>query len=417
MLHHKKKQISPASTASPHLPASSERALKFQLRAIFIATFFYQLGVAMTIPFIPLFAKELGASIELIGMIVAARSFGSMISNIPGGIILNHVRIRTIMLTALSGASLFAILRSFSPAPVLLLVMSLLFGFCSSLWQLTRLTFLREEISSEAQRGKILANIGGVFRITRVISPFIGGFLIHISGFRLVFLIQGLLILPGFLVILFMLPKGNPPAKLNRHETVFQLTAHFRHHKSDIFIGFLGMLGLTLSRASRDMLVPVWADSLGMTVTAIGTLSSIAAVFEIFMVLPGGWICAHKGSKWAALLTTTLLSTAICLFPIARTVPILIAVVLFSALANGLGSGINMIVGSRLAPLKHPALFFSIWRFFTDGGLAAGPFLVGSIAGLVGLSTAAPAVGFLGICAGLLFLGMKPEPNLKQKIA
>jgi hypothetical protein len=52
---------------------------------LYTASFLVQLGTAMTISYVPLYARDLGAALALIGAIETIRSLGGMAVNLPGG--------------------------------------------------------------------------------------------------------------------------------------------------------------------------------------------------------------------------------------------------------------------------------------------------------------------------------------------
>jgi MFS family permease len=72
---------------------------------------------------------------------------------------------------------------------------------------------------------------------------------------------------------------------------------------------------------------------------------------------------------------------------------------------NGFGSGINMTIGTDLAPSGAVSEFLGAWRLFGDAGSSAGPAIVGAIAAAGGLPTAVittAVLGFLGLAVLLL---------------
>ncbi|MDP3209536.1 MAG: MFS transporter, partial [Rhodoglobus sp.] len=70
--------------------------------------------------------------------------------------------------------------------------------------------------------------------------------------------------------------------------------------------------------------------------------------------------------------------------------------------ANGLGSGILMTIGSDLADRSNPAPFLGAWRFTSGVGGAGAPLL---IAGIIAVSSVAPAAAAMGVL-GLLGAGV-----------
>jgi predicted MFS family arabinose efflux permease len=78
---------------------------------------------------------------------------------------------------------------------------------------------------------------------------------------------------------------------------------------------------------------------------------------------------------------------------------------LLMSLANGIGSGVIMVLGADLAPKDKRNEFLAAYRLLVDLGDASAPPLLAAIIGLgFGLTAAMGAFGFLGFLgAGLMF--------------
>ena len=118
-----------------------------------------------------------------------------------------------------------------------------------------------------------------------------------------------------------------------------------------------------LLRISRNLLVPLWAVHIGISVTALGIITSAGAILETIMVIPAGRILDHKGRKWSAVPCTLGLALGLGLLPLTNSIFTLSAIYGLTAFTNGIGSGIIMTISSDLAPKKAAGEFLGIWRF------------------------------------------------------
>src|SRR5690606_26069968 len=59
-------------------------------------------------------------------------------------------------------------------------------------------------------------------------------------------------------------------------------------------------LVLQLMRASRQLLIPLFGQSLGLGVTTIGLIYSLAAAVDIALFYPSGVLADRFGRKWSA---------------------------------------------------------------------------------------------------------------------
>ena len=98
---------------------------------------------------------------------------------------------------------------------------------------------------------------------------------------------------------------------------------------------------------------------------------------------PVGMLMDSKGRKWVAVPSLILLSLGMALIPLTTDFASLFLVSLLLGLANGLGSGVNLTLGSDLSPVAGRSQFFGVWRLVSDLGTAGGPLLVAAVTSLV----------------------------------
>jgi MFS family permease len=115
------------------------------------------------------------------------------------------------------------------------------------------------------------------------------------------------------------------------------------------------------------------------------------------------------GRKWSAVPSMLLLGASLLLVPLTNSFETLLVVGLVSGFANGLGSGIGMTLGADLAPPGSQGEFLGVWRFVTDIGTSAGPFLVAGVATVSTLGVACVATGGVGLAGAAVMAFLAPE--------
>jgi MFS family permease len=380
--------------------------------SIYLPTLMVQIGMRMTVTFMPLYAMELGAGIVMTGFIVTAKNLGAMVFNLPAGFIIGRWKASHLMMIGLSGIMIAAFLRGLSPTPILLLFASFMVGAFKTLWDLTRLTYIRNNVPIKI-RGRVLSGLGGLFRLSRIIGPLAGGFIISFFGFRPIFFLSSFLTFLAVFMILFLLPPGRKVETLSQSESLIFLKDHLLKNKKNITVAAIGIIGLSLLRVSRDFILPIWADHIGMTVAALGLATSISAVIELTLFFPAGWIMDNLGRKWALIPAISLMTIAFSFLPLTTGFPGFLAIAIIISLGNGLGSGINMTIGTDLAPEEAPGHFLGLWRFFSDGSMAAGPLIIGLISSSFSLGVSPYAISGLGITTTVILL--KYMDKMKHK--
>jgi hypothetical protein len=84
------------------------------------------------------------------------------------------------------------------------------------------------------------------------------------------------------------------------------------------------------------------------------------------------------------------------------------------SLANGVGSGIILVIGADLAPKGERNEFLASYRLLVDSGAAATPLLISGVIALFGLSVAMFTVSGLGIVGAILanrYLPRRAKPS------
>jgi len=122
------------------------------------------------------------------------------------------------------------------------------------------------------------------------------------------------------------------------------------------------------------------------------------------MVIPAGMIMDKKGRSWSVIPTIIIVSIGIALIPLTVTFQALFLVSLLLAIGNGLGSGINMVLSTDLAPAKGSGIFIGIWRSLTDGAMIVGPILLGLSAQIFSLAAAPIGLSVIGLLSLIPYL-------------
>src|SRR3990172_7534850 len=128
----------------------------------------------MVFAFLPVYFKEMGASVAEIGFIFSAASLVPLVLQIFGGWLSDSIgRLRTIALGALGG-SLGYVLFVFAPTWQWALIALSLEYISGALVGPSFSAFVAEQ-SSEETRGRVFGIVNAIFFVVGVIGPLIGG--------------------------------------------------------------------------------------------------------------------------------------------------------------------------------------------------------------------------------------------------
>jgi MFS family permease len=156
---------------------------------------------------------------------------------------------------------------------------------------------------------------------------------------------------------------------------------------------------LGLLRTSRQVVLPLWATHVGLSVTQISLIIGISSILDVSLFYPAGSVSDRYGRRAVAIPCVGFLAIGHLLLPLAHTSATLLMVALVLAFGNGLGSGIVMTLGADRAPEEGRPAFLAMWRLVSDAGASSGPVLDGALIAALSLAAAAPVVGLAGLVA------------------
>jgi MFS family permease len=375
------------------------------LMTVILPTLLIQMGMSVGNAFVPLFARQLGASMGMAAFISSLMFLGQALADLPGGALVQRFGEKRMMVT---GSLLMVAAMVFRTAATRLpfLVLSvLLFGVgTSSVW-ISRLSWMKREIKDE-KRGYAMSFVGVSLRLAAVVGPIIGGPVAERFGFRTLFFVQGFLTASALIMVITMM-RATPVRGESYRLSIQAARQVWAARRSTILAAAAGIAGLTVLRASRDILFPLWGGEIGLGESLIGVLLFAGAGLDVGFFWLSGIIMTRKGRKTAAVICTSGLALAIGLLPLARGFTGLILLSMFAGLANATGAGINLTISGDLAPKESPAAFLSVWLFVMGFAGFGGPALAAwaiSMVGGAGAPPVAAAAGFTGAVVMMVFM-------------
>lgn len=376
---------------------------------VYVPTALLAFGQGLLVPTLPFYSSSLGAPAGLIGFIVAAAGIGTLIADVPAGAMLGRLGRRPAMLlgAGLVALSTFAIGLWGNIAT--LIILRLIAGVGTALWGLSRHAYITDVIPP-AQRGRSIAVFGGINRTGTLLAPVVGGIIGKAFGLNAPFLVAG--VLSGLTAILAYatIPETGAPATGSAgHKMRWGMVgALLKTHWRDLSAAGVAQVFAQMIRAGRQLLIPLYGQSLGLDVAAVGTIVSIAAALDVAMFIPAGFMMDRFGRKVAAVPSFAIMAVGMVLVAgatdFSATVGAFNSLLIGAAVigfGNGLGSGTMMTLGADLAPPGAVGEFLGFWRLIGDTGQSGGPLVVGAAADVFGVASTALILAGIGAAAAL----------------
>ena len=362
-------------------------------------------GQGILIPVLPGYAKEeMAATVALVGLVVAARYLGTMIFDVPAGILVTRFGMRRTMISGVVLFGLAAVWAGLSPNLTSLLAARILAGISFALWSISRHSYLAFTVPIDV-RGRALSLFGGISRIATIIGPLIGGLLAAFVGIRVPFYAQGVVALLTLIMIIVTTRNMIEPQRSGtRHNVLRELGGVVTRHRRDFATAGVAAIMLQFIRAGREFLIPVWGGELGLGKDLIGYIATASFAVDSMLFPLVGYSMDRWGRKSTGIPAFIVLALALLLIPTTGSFGGLLAVGLLAGLGNGLSSGFVLIMGTDLAPRNKPGEFLGVWRLISDTGGASGPIVIGGIAQIVTLGVASVVTAGVGVAGALMLV-------------
>ncbi len=419
----------------------------FDLRAVVLSGFLpaalFAIGEGAIIPIIPIAADSLGAGLAFAGFVASLILVGELIGDVPSGVVVGRIGERNAMIGAAGVSVLGLLVCTWSPNPWVLAVGVFLVGVSTAVFALARHAYMTTAIPVHV-RARALSSLGGVFRFGYFVGPFIAAGVVHLTGAtQSAFWIHITCCLLAAVVLLVIRDPATGARGFRKPHRASRTTAPdvttataatepptdtgaqfvqdeahglfrtIRTHRSVLLrlgsgAGLIGAL-----RAGRQVILPLWAVSVGLDDATAALVIGIAGAVDFALFYTSGQIMDRWGRLASAL--PCMLGLAVSYFLLAWSghldtrVGWFVGIAIGMSLANGVGSGILMTLGADLAPRDHPAPFLGAWRFTGDFGQAAAPLIISGVTAVASIAVASGVMGVLGLVGAGVLLRYVPR--------
>ncbi len=384
----------------------------FSLRRIAVAAFgpslLFGLGEGAILPVITLSGRDMGASVPTAALLVTLIGVGSLVSNVPASIITMRWGERWAIVVAGLWCALGMALCAWTRQLGLFALGCFMVGMAQAIFNLARQSYLTDAVPIE-YRARALSTLGGVMRIGMFIGPLVGAAAIHPLGLTGAYVVGIVSLLLSALVAARLpdLPRHDAPAAATALAAAAPVPSWFaivREHRHVFVTLGAGVMLISAVRATRQAVIPLWADHLALEASVASLIYGIAAGIDMLMFYPAGKVMDQKGRIWVAVPSMLIMGIALLLTPLTASATALLVAACAIGFGNGIGSGLIMTIGADHSPRAGRAHFLGVWRLISDIGSTCGPVLLSFLAAVLSLAAGIAATGVLAL-AGAAQLG------------
>jgi MFS family permease len=378
------------------------------LAPVFLPSFVMAVSQEALTILLPLYVLSLGASAAFAAWIVFLRGIGILLFDVPAGMLVARFGDKPVLLGGLALLLAGLVTLGVTSNPWALGVAALALGSGHAAWMLGRQSYLADTCARH-ELGRAIATMAGLQRGGALLGPAAGGAIAGFAGYPLAFIAGAASALVAAVLVLAFAREVEshiPHGDVGIAGTIRVL----RTQRRELATAGTSALVLQLMRATRQLLVPLFGQAAGLSVSAIGLAYSLGTVVDIAMFYPSGVLADRWGRKWSAVPSMALYTLGLALLPLASGFYSLMMVAVLLGFANGIGTGVVMIIGADLARASlQPGQFLGVWRLIGDVGISLAPLLAGALVDTAGLAAESLTVAGLGLAGSLVMAFLVAE--------
>ncbi len=366
----------------------------------------------MLVPVLPLYLKDEGISVALIGVVLGAMGIGAGLGGLPIGSLIARYGENRVMMGALCAIGVSTAMLGVTNTAIALIVLRMVFGAGLSGMRLSSQTWVTRRVD-DGMRGRALAMVGGSTRFGLFVGPLIGGALVDLVGFSMTFLISGIVTSIGLLALVrSAADSAQIRAGFDKPTRRRGVLRSLRTHRKLLARTAVVPLLIITVREGRQTVMPLIGEDLELSATAVGALVAVSAGADLLLFPVSGYLMDRFGRLWGMVPAFSLTALGLISLGFAWFSDSLVSVVLAGVLVgvgNGMSSGSLLTLGSDLAPADATSEFLAGLSAIGDLGRVIGPIVVGVVAASLSLGAAAITLAVMAALAILWLVSVIGE--------
>jgi MFS family permease len=375
-----------------------------------------QLGFGSIVPVVPLYAKSFGVSKTAIGLTIAIYGLARFLMNVPTAALADRFGRRSALAAGGAVTVLGNLICALAGSYWMFLGGRFVAGAGAAM-VLTGTQVILADISTRANRGRLMAIYMGVFLFAVGIGPLPGGLLAeHLSlsaPFYAYVILGSVVAMLGWLRVpetRGLRPDGSqetaPAVPFRQQLRVLLAQTGFLMISAVSFCQFFARTGALFN------LIPTLGDEkLALSAGQIGFGLSMISIVGLLLAYPSGILVDRFGRKAVIVPATLLNGASLLLFALAGSYVAFIGACAVWAVASGIASAAPGAYAADMAPPGMNAQAMGLYRMLADFGYVAGPLLLGSAADVFATEKALYGTAGLLLIAGVLFAIFAPETH------
>lgn len=345
-----------------------------------VAIFLFWAGLYVYVPTLPVYAKERGASLALVGLIISSYGFTQAVLRIPLGLASDRYgRRKPFVLAGFAVTGISCVILAWAPSPGWLLLGRGLAGVAASSWVASTVLFASYFAPGQALRATGIVTF--VSAGAQMVATGAGGRIADMAGWLAPFYAGALIALVGALAF-----AGTVDHVAVRRPATWNTLRRLGTHGPLLAASAVAAIGQYVAQSTTHGFVPIHAKTVFQaSSTALGDLATLTQLAYTLAALVSATVARRLTIRRALTVGLVMVGLSTALVPLAPSFLILeIVRVLFGA-GYGLIYPVAMGLAIRDVPAEERASAMGIFQAVYAVGMFAGPAISGWLAAGVGL--------------------------------
>ncbi len=345
-------------------------------------------GFGVVQPFLPLYARDLGASETVVGLVISSYFITRLFIELPSGVISDRIGRRIPLLTGMALSFLGAVLCGSAYGPSFLILGRAVWGIGTALFFSASTAFVFDLFEAKF-RSKAMGTFQSIEFVGSVIGAPLGGLIAAYLGMRTPFIMVATLAIVGFILLIASREfketakrtvKSSPSSNAMSLNSVVEL---FKI-RGLIVVSSGAFARSFVMQGTLATLFPLYVSSLGMDVSITGIIMGVRSIGMIIGTYATSKFIDRLGVGRVLFVSFLSESITLVLYALVGTFEPFLLIALSDGMISGIEMNSLMTGVSVVVPTPLRGTGVGIYRTLMDTGGIIGPIVLTALLTVVG---------------------------------